>query len=323
MFKSIRYHNFKVLRDATLPLGRFTLLVGPNGSGKSTALQALQFVALGQSLDPTRFVSLNADGPPEVAIEWNDGVMTTARWSEKGSIVRMHNGSTDVALDNRLAASVRFYSFDASSLAAAVTLQPEMEMATAGQNLAGALDRLRDKDPERFQALNADLEKWLPEFDQVLFNTPNSGTREIELRVAGTKRGIRASDLSHGTLFALAMLALAYSSQPPPFVAIEEPERGIHPRLLRRIQDALYRLAFPENNQESRAPVQVVITTHSPFLLDLYRDHPEEIVVAERVGGEARFARLIDKNNLIELLGDSRLGDLWYSGILGGVPLEQ
>jgi predicted ATPase len=28
MFRSIKYHNFKVLRDATLPLGRFTLLVG-------------------------------------------------------------------------------------------------------------------------------------------------------------------------------------------------------------------------------------------------------------------------------------------------------
>ncbi|UCC30233.1 MAG: AAA family ATPase, partial [Phycisphaerales bacterium] len=42
MIESIHFKNFKVLRDTTLPLGPFTLIVGPNGSGKTTALQALQ-----------------------------------------------------------------------------------------------------------------------------------------------------------------------------------------------------------------------------------------------------------------------------------------
>src|SRR5262245_29849006 len=42
MIESVQFKNFKVLRDAELPLGRFTLIVGPNGSGKSTALQALK-----------------------------------------------------------------------------------------------------------------------------------------------------------------------------------------------------------------------------------------------------------------------------------------
>ena len=42
MIKSVHFENFKVLREATLPLSRFTLIVGPNGSGKSTALFALQ-----------------------------------------------------------------------------------------------------------------------------------------------------------------------------------------------------------------------------------------------------------------------------------------
>lgn len=42
MIESVQFKNFKVLRDATLLLSRFTLIVGPNGSGKSTVLQALQ-----------------------------------------------------------------------------------------------------------------------------------------------------------------------------------------------------------------------------------------------------------------------------------------
>ena len=41
MLDLIEFQNFKILRNATLPLAPFTLIVGPNGSGKSTALQAL------------------------------------------------------------------------------------------------------------------------------------------------------------------------------------------------------------------------------------------------------------------------------------------
>lgn len=42
MITSIHFKNFKALRDTTLKLGRFTLIVGPNGSGKSTAMQAIR-----------------------------------------------------------------------------------------------------------------------------------------------------------------------------------------------------------------------------------------------------------------------------------------
>src|SRR2546425_12170952 len=42
MIKAIRFQNYKVLRDTTLPLGSFTLLIGPNGSGKSTAISAIR-----------------------------------------------------------------------------------------------------------------------------------------------------------------------------------------------------------------------------------------------------------------------------------------
>jgi len=322
MFKSIKYHNFKVLRDTTLPLGRFNLVVGPNGSGKSTALQALRFAALGQAIDVESVRSINADDTPSgIAIEWNDGNLTTVQWLRGGGI-KQKNTRQDDEYFRRLP-SIRFYGLAGEALAVPVQLQPQMELAANGTNLAGVLDRLRDTDPERFQRLNTELMKWLPEFDQILFETPSAGMRQVLLRAKGSKRSIRAYDLSDGTLFALAMLTMAYSSAPPPFVAIEEPERGIHPRLLRRVQDALYRLAYPESHNESRKPVQVVATTHSPLFLDLYREHPEEIVVAEKLESEARFVRLVEKDNLKELLEDAPLGDLWYSGILGGVPLER
>jgi predicted ATPase len=116
------------------------------------------------------------------------------------------------------------------------------------------------------------------------------------------------------------MLALAYLKEPPSLVCLEEPDHGIHPRLLRNVRDALYRLSYPEELGEQREPVQVVATTHSPYMLDLFKDHPEEVVIAHKVGLEGRFERLSDRTDIAEILADSHLGDVWYSGILGGVP---
>jgi predicted ATPase len=134
---------------------------------------------------------------------------------------------------------------------------------------------------------------------------------------------IPASDLAQGTLCSLAILALAVDPAPPAIVCIEEIDRGIHPRLLRDIRDLLYRLSYPAESGETRAPVQVIATTHSPYLLDLFREHPEEVVVTEKHGRAARFTRLSDHPDLAGLLTGASLGDLWFSGVLGGVPEDK
>jgi predicted ATPase len=129
-------------------------------------------------------------------------------------------------------------------------------------------------------------------------------------------------NLSQGTLYTLALLALAFDPTPPSVICIEELDRGLHPRMLREIRDALYRLSYPVAYREQRPPVQIVATTHSPYLLDLFRDHPEEVVIAQKQGQEARFERLADRVDLPELLQEGTLGDMWFAGILGGVPDE-
>ena len=94
----------------------------------------------------------------------------------------------------------------------------------------------------------------------------------------------------------------------------------MHPRLLRELRDVLYRLSYPENFGETRSPVQVIATTHSPYFVDLFKDHPEEIVIAQNLGSEAKFERLSDREDIDEILQDANLGEVWYTGILGGVP---
>src|SRR5205823_724668 len=140
----------------------------------------------------------------------------------------------------------RYYALEPRRIAAPVNLQPAVELGEQGSEMAGVLDSLRDSNPERFEQLNRELARWLPEFDRILFETPAPGVRGFLLRPRSAPRPIPAAELSEGTLLALALLTLAHLPSPPSILLLEEPDRGIHPRLLREVQDALYRLAYPE-----------------------------------------------------------------------------
>jgi predicted ATPase len=188
--------------------------------------------------------------------------------------------------------------------------------------LAAVLDDLKDNYPERWEVLLTEMRRWLPEYDYILFDKPKQGSKGIVLRTKTGGHRIPAAQLSQGTLVALALLTLAYSPNPPSLVGLEEIDRGLHPRLLRHLQDALYRLSYPESCGETRPPIQVIATTHSPYLLDMYRDHPEEIVLAQKEGLEVEMRRLTDIEHYSDILGDSPLGEVWYSGVLGGVSVK-
>ena len=66
---------------------------------------------------------------------------------------------------------------------------------------------------------------------------------------------------SNGTLRLVAHYALLNQPELPSLIAIEEPERHLHPKALKHIANALEQLA---------AQTQVIITTHSSQLLDAF-----------------------------------------------------
>lgn len=334
MLESIYFKNFKALRDATLPLSPFTLIVGPNGSGKSTVLDALRefgsiaVQATNRNISPVR-ISL-----PLMSIHGDkneSATRCTFRFASEPEghaevTIRPEGNQWNYELlkcdSQRFAevANIRVFEFDPKKMVGPDALQPGREMQSDGSGLTATLDRLRDEDPERFDQLNEQLTQWLPEFDRVLFETPANGARSLALRTTHRHHRIPATVLSQGTLIALALLTLAYMPTPPSIIGLEEPDRGIHPRLLRQLKDALYRLSYPRESDEGREPIQIIATTHSPYFVDQFKDHPEEIVVANKEGLDVSFECLSDKPHLREIIQDSSLGEVWYSGILGGVP---
>jgi predicted ATPase len=350
MIESIEFTNYKALRNATLPLAPFTLLLGPNGSGKTTVLKAIAGIA-GQvdthrhNLLPNRVGPLNskswrplpsamATGLPiqiafnlrceditgRLSFDWDKesrGLSVTSNLRSDDS--NLYQKAKDDLLQ-RLA-SMRIYALDPDMIAKPVSVTAD-PLKCSGEGLPAVLDDIKDNYPERWNLLLAEFREWLPEYDHIQFVKPVPGQKAIALR---TKRGghqIPATELSQGTLVALALLTLAYLPNPPSLIGLEEIDRGLHPRLLRHLQDALYRLSYPESCGENRSPIQVIATTHSPYLLDLYRDHPEEVVLAQKEGLEVQFQRLSDIDHFHDILGNAPLSEVWYSGIFGGVAVK-
>lgn len=340
MITAIHYKNFKALQDAILPLGRFTLIVGANGTGKSTALIALSQIESIESKNIREFLTKGLSvetNQIQIQLFWNEFSIkrtiskdTTINnffarnqnnlGGNSGSFINSLAWNYDKKSESEAISDFRMFSFDSEKVAQSVPIQANTILKEDGRGLAGVLDRLRDSDPEIFEELNKELNRWFYEYDRILFEVPADGQKSFLLRTTVGKHKIKASELSDGTLLALAYLTIAYLPNPPKIVAFEEPEKGIHPRLLRNIQEAMYRLAYPENFGEKREPIQVIATTHSPYLLDLYKDNPEEIVISSKDEKGVHFERLIDKPHIKEILQDAPLGEIWYSGVLGGVP---
>jgi predicted ATPase len=340
MIESIEFTNFKALRKTTLPLAPFTLLLGPNGSGKSTVLQALQAIAArargeAPQLDWSSLVSVTAEdqgAAVEVRVRLrlnNRTVIVIIQWLlpsgqenvqltfEDGTVLQEAEKKVPLEWLSRM----QVYALVPAAIANPVPVSGAGLQAN-GAGLAAVLDDLKDNHPERWELLLDEMRRWLPEYDYLLFDKPSQGQKGIVLRTKTGAHRIKAKDLSQGTLVAVALLTLAYLPNPPSLVGLEEIDRGLHPRLLRHLQDALYRLSYPESCGEKRPPIQVIATTHSPYLLDLYREHPEEVILARKEGLEVEMKRLSDIDHYEEILADSPLSEVWYSGVLGGVSVK-
>ena len=92
--------------------------------------------------------------------------------------------------------------------------------------------------------------------------------------------------VSDGVLWLLAFLVLPYQRPLPELLTLDEPERALHPGLVREVLELLR--AMTRGESTGGQPVQVVLATHSPDLLEHVR--PEEVRLLSRdpADGSAR-----------------------------------
>jgi predicted ATPase len=112
--------------------------------------------------------------------------------------------------------------------------------------------------------------------------------------------------LSEGMRRVVALCALMEVEPRPSLLAIEEVENGLDPWTLERVLEAL---------RDASGEIQVLLTTHSPFLLD----HVElsDVVHVRRRRGDTTYEPIADLEDVIRYRGVLAPGAMFLSNVFG------
>lgn len=109
----------------------------------------------------------------------------------------------------------------------------------------------------------------------------------------------------------LALLTALSVSDLAPLICFEEPERSIHPQLLRRLAYYLH---------EAARHTQLIITTHSAEFLDYFDPYEQEylqvLITYRDQEGATQFVPIRNVQNIQKWLEDYMLGQIWTMGQL-------
>ena len=190
----------------------------------------------------------------------------------------------------------------------AVVTRHEKRVQPDGQNLISVLHTLYTNDRSFKKEIDAAMTAAFGEdFEELVF-PPGDGDQRTQLRIRwkSLQRAQSAADLSDGTLLFLFLLTVLSSPDPAPLIAIDEPEAGLHPSMLPIVA---------EYAVDASRRTQVILTTHSPQLLDAFGKTVPTTTVVKWNDGETNLTT-ISGEQLNKWLGEFSLGALHKSGEL-------
>lgn len=189
-------------------------------------------------------------------------------------------------------------------------ISKEPILGERGENFGAVLDWLNGNRPGVFRAINEELKRVLG-VDGCTTRVTDEGLK-IPAIIEGDQ-SFGADVISDGVLLYMGLTTVAHLVGPDSLLIIEEPENGIHPRRLKDLLEQIRSIA--------KRGTQIILTTHSPILLDEFSDDPESILVFDRDGTGTHVKQLEEDQLRLVLGGEFGLGSLWFSGAIGGVPL--
>jgi predicted ATPase len=244
--------------------------------------------------------------------------------------LRRADGSpmNEVGVIKDLLNEVQYYRWDPQFLALPVVpdTKRSFRMEPNGFGLALCLDNILGDDPRQFITLQERFTKVFPHITSVRLSPerdayraavddPNRITvlqkadgKGLYFKLRDTDQWVPASQVSDGVLLVLAYLAILYLPQKkrPRVLLVEEPENGVHPKRLRDVLGILRGLI------QEQSHTQVVLTTHSPYALDLFK--PEEVTLCTmQDNGEVKTTRLSDSPTVKRQMSVFTLGEIWTS----------
>lgn len=348
MLTQLRIQGYKSLYDVTIDLEPLTVFIGPNGSGKSNVCEALDVLSrlksrYNGSLAPHVFGDTVREFTEARYYDYRDQIPHES-WRSKywrGQIGPMtfqlqacnakgeaeayafiipHNGSESFVpkeIPNAISAQldiVRTYDFNPAS----VSLSSPRTLTSRGEGIATSLRDILLDNRERFIELETRFTEMVPNVSRIALK---QGGKNVDLGLIDrySDFSVPMTEISDGTLRILALLTALYQTPTPTILCFEEPENGIHPWLLHKVMELLQKVA---NEGITGQPVQILITTHSPVLLNYCA--PEQIRAVElNSEGKTQIHPLPTDSERFQLAleaYENKLGELWFTNVFGGNP---
>lgn len=274
MIQSLSIRNFKALREVDVELRPLTVIVGPNASGKSSILQAIALLSsrLNRSQpppdqNPYLLRSRNSTGDSTV------GCRFVIEETEVNA--ELNISKPGFASSHSFAWEFQLLHLEPRKLSApSYPKEVSLSLPGDGEGLSSVLAGLYLERPERFSKIIDRLKAVVPSLLNIRVKRvpvePTIVGYELLFDMKGAE-GIPAIAVSEGTLLTLGLLTALSMKDTPQVVLIDELERSLHPKALGELVQQIRRL------QEQDPTLQVVATSHSPYLLDHLQ--PEEILL--------------------------------------------
>ena len=153
-----------------------------------------------------------------------------------------------------------------------------------GRNLAGTLYTIAKSSPETLERIRSATHS-IVGIPSSIHPEESEGSFYFMQKEDGVKYPIHQMGISSGTLRMMALMTALIAEPAINLIGIEEPENCVHPTALR---------SFVDHVLEARERTQILITTHSPLLLD-FLDDPAVVSVVRR-GEDAGTTVIREKN---------------------------
>lgn len=319
MLREIQVYNYRSIRNATIKLSPFTLLIGANGTGKSNLLKLLRDLS-----EPSGHSQSDASLDKKFYYsEIEKQKHITYPLEEQAFLIRsdkddfyISEGVSEVnsgTIYERELKDVKIFSLNPQAAGSGETLTLSPKVEEDGQGIVRVLDSLKTGDREDlFHKIETILKTHVPEIEKLSF-VPGNLTKSLQVRENNIPKPVAVSDLSEGTQLALQIITILHQEQKPSLICIEDIDKGLHPRLFQNIVQLCFDLTAEDDS------IQIIATTHNPYLIDEFKGHESAVVIVEKTNGETTFTTLEEKLQNLDP-GEEPLGSLWYSGFVGGVP---
>lgn len=293
----------------------------------------------GNDINMTLRLSNSDFGDQIGTIKWSDNQKTFEQYIDGRYETTYSNNIDAIWLVTSSICPITIYKPDPNKLTQPGPVGEEIELVNADtSNLVNFLDLMLGKYRRTtFNRIEHDLEKCIPEFNEInldnvtatdeLKKSHGNGKSFKRLGLTNSKQGITywADELSEGTLYFLALLCIINQPNPPKLLLLEEPEKGIHPRRLFEVIQFIFKLVEEKD-------VQVIMTTHSPIVVDMFKDMTESVFIFDKDDEGATQVKNLQRDIIEPETVRSKelgiepphytdsLGDAWTVGFLGGVP---